>query len=555
MQSHPGYLAIKKGISSLCFVVMILSGDGVFAQLHTAIDTTQMRIGEELLWTLEVEADSTDLVMFPEGVQFGAFEVIRNYPIDTLKANAGRRGFRLRKRYGLTVFDSGAYALEPQRVLLGDQKLESDAIEVMVYSVVVDTTQQELFDIKPSIEVPLKKTNPWRWMFLVVGIVLAAFAIRWWWQKRKIKKTLIPLLPPFEEAMHRLLQVDQATFLAQGNVKEYYSELVDIVKRYVSREVDDRALESTTEELIQRLYLHQHAGHLTLKTTTITELKNILQRSDLIKFAKGTSSADQTLTDRQGVEQIIIETKAALPEEDLDKEDQEAILAQALAEKKRRRKIKIAALSVLALLLSTGGFVAYYGYQNTVDKIFGNPLRSYAEGQWYTSAYGVPALEIQTPEILKRQVAQGNEDALGSQPMSVFEAYSLNDYLYVSVSVSSQNTPDGSGLEQALEAALKRLEQQGAGTMIVKQESFETDQGLKGLSAHGTFYYTTEPGKTSPEQSTYELLVFGQQGGVQTVLVVYKDDLRYAQDIKDRIVNSIAIELPEQNNNPKKPTR
>ena len=69
MQSHPGYLAIKKGISSLCFVVMILSGDGVFAQLHTAIDTTQMRIGEELLWTLEVEADSTDLVMFPEGVQ------------------------------------------------------------------------------------------------------------------------------------------------------------------------------------------------------------------------------------------------------------------------------------------------------------------------------------------------------------------------------------------------------------------------------------------------------------------------------------------------------
>ena len=139
--------------------------------------------------------------------------------------------------------------------------------------------------------------------------------------------------------------------------------------------------------------------------------------------------------------------------------------------------------------------------------------------------------------------------------MSVFEAYSLNDYLYVSVSVSSQNTPDGSGLEQALEAALTRLEQQGAGTMIVKQESFETDQGLKGLSAHGTFYYTTEPGKTSPEQSTYELLVFGQQGGVQTVLVVYKDDLRYAQDIKDRIVNSIAIELPEQNNNPKKPTR
>ena len=38
----------------------------------------------------------------------------------------------------------------------------------------------------------------------------------------------------------------------------------------------------------------------------------------------------------------------------------------------------------------------------------------------------------------------------------------------------------------------------------------------------------------------------GQEGGVQTVLVAYKDDEQHAQVVKDRIVNSIAIQVPEQ---------
>lgn len=538
-------IALLKPFRNFAVALLFLMGPLCMAQLKTTIDTTQMRIGEELLWSLELEADPADIVMFPEGAKFGGFEVIRNYPIDTLKSESGARTMRLRKRYGLTSFDSGTYVLPPQRVLLGDQKFESDSLNVVVYSVVVDTTKQKLFDIKTSVAVPLEKTSLWLWILACLVLLTLAYLGLRWWKKRRLQQNKAPILPPFEEAMHRLSQVDQANLLDQGEIKAYYSELVDIVKCYVARAVDDRALESTTDELIQRFYLHQNAGHLSLKTATITHLGNILKRSDLIKFAKGSSAADQIQSDRQGIEQIIIDTKAALPEEEHN-EDEEAQLALAVAQRRRRHKRRVIVASVLVLLLSSAGIVFYFGVENTKDYVFGNTLRDHVEGPWYQSAYGVPAIELETPDILKRQLASTAEDSIALRDRSVFEAYTLLDPLYISVSTTHRPNAEKQGLEQALDMALNRLEKQGAGTMLVKSESFETPEGLKGLRAHGTFYFTDEPGHSSQDQSTYELYVFGQEGGVQTVLVAYKDDEQYAQVVKDRIVNSIAIQVPEQ---------
>ena len=48
------------------------------------------------------------------------------------------------------------------------------------------------------------------------------------------------------------------------------------------------------------------------------------------------------------------------------------------------------------------------------------------------------------------------------------------------------------------------------------------------------------------EKSDYELLLFAQQGGIQTVLVVYQNDERFAEDIKNRIINSVELEITNQ---------
>ena len=55
-----------------------LTSTGLKAQVKTQVDTTLIRIGEEIQYQIEVEADSTDLVLFPEGQSFLPLEVIES---------------------------------------------------------------------------------------------------------------------------------------------------------------------------------------------------------------------------------------------------------------------------------------------------------------------------------------------------------------------------------------------------------------------------------------------------------------------------------------------
>ena len=120
------------------------------AQVTSSIDSTSIKIGEEINIQHQVQADSTDLVVFPEGQTFLPLEVIESYKIDTTNEKAK---YRLIKKYGLTQFDSGKYTLPPQQVIINDKRFLTDSVKVEVRDVVVDTTKQKMFDIKPAIEV------------------------------------------------------------------------------------------------------------------------------------------------------------------------------------------------------------------------------------------------------------------------------------------------------------------------------------------------------------------------------------------------------------------
>ena len=98
----------------LGFVLSIFALTQVQAQQVTgAVDTTAIRIGEQITYQVSVEADSTDLVLFPEGQTFQPLEMIEAYKIDTSFTGAK---INLIKRYGLTQFDSGSYTIPRQLV-------------------------------------------------------------------------------------------------------------------------------------------------------------------------------------------------------------------------------------------------------------------------------------------------------------------------------------------------------------------------------------------------------------------------------------------------------
>ena len=68
----------------LCFFSLWTFGQ----QMNVSIDSTSIKIGEQITYKIQVEADSTDLVVFPEGQTFLPLEVIESYKTDTTKNDA-----------------------------------------------------------------------------------------------------------------------------------------------------------------------------------------------------------------------------------------------------------------------------------------------------------------------------------------------------------------------------------------------------------------------------------------------------------------------------------
>jgi len=524
------------------------------AQVQATVDTTQMRIGEELEFLIQVQADSTDFVMFPEGKSFGAFEVIRSYAVDTLRDDSNKRRWQLRKKYGLTQFDSGYHRLSKQRVMINDSAYDTPEFDVAVLTIPVDTTQQQIFTIKPSAQVPLQGGPIWPWMILL-GLVLLGLAF-WFWRRKQVEREALspPPLPPYQEAVQRLEKVLNQEPNSQGALKDCYSELTDILKTYIHREIDSRALESTSDELLDRLALHQMGSHFSLETQTIDDLGQILRRADLIKFAKAQVTLQQWHLDCAQATTIIDVLKAGIPEPE-EEDEQMALDAAAkaalLAKQKRKRRVIFSVVAVIAALAT---YVFYVGPQEAQDQIFGNAMRDMAQEPWYKSEYGVPAVILESPEILVRKMYQHpDQDSLSARGTAIFEAFTLKDEFYVAVTSTEAIPQQNWDIAMALNRSLVLLEEQGARTLIVKDESFETPEGIKGLRAYGSFYVANASGKVGAEQHQYELLVFDQQGGIQTVMVAYVDDNRFAQGLKERIINSVSLEIPQTQQKPEAP--
>ena len=192
------------------------------AQVKTSIDTTSIKIGEELMYTIETEVDSAAVVLFSEGQTFQPMEVIESYPVDTVLNDVR---LKLIKKYGITQFDSGAYTIPKQKVLIGDQTLYSDSVKITVRSVLVDTTKQKLYDIKPLIVVE-KKLSVWEkfwWGFVFLFLVIAS-GLYWFFFRKKVltEEERVAALPPYKQAKLALSKLDEQVYFENQKIKEYF---------------------------------------------------------------------------------------------------------------------------------------------------------------------------------------------------------------------------------------------------------------------------------------------------------------------------------------------
>lgn len=533
-------------LSLLTFFMSLASWAQQSVELKVAVDTTTVRIGEQLNYTLQIKADSTAQVVFPEQPIFAPFELLEERPIDTLRAQSH---YLYTKRYALIQFDSGNYFLPQQQVLVNGFSKIADLIPIRVNPVVVDTMSQKLFDIKPLTEV--KKNydaliSQLLWG-LVVGLTIIGILYTYLFQKRK-KELKARELPPFERAIEELRALENETLSEQEEFKRYYSRLTDVVRRYLEEEAKIDALESTSEELLAKLELRKDSGLLDLDRATLKSLRIVLQNADLVKFAKSMPEMYTASEDRKSVELVVKETKEALPEPTEEELLEKAAYQEFLA-KKRRKEQWIWGISgggILAVLILVICMLVY-GFYPVRDTLFRYPTKVLTSKQWFKSQYGTPPIAIETPDILERISSS-------DQPIQQFRLGTFDSPFYIDLLFdfptpksdapeSPSADPKQADLEKGQElvnAIIQSFESEGAVNIFMKNDAITLPSGTPVAKVYGTLDY---PKKKQEERirCNFSAYLFAFDQGTIILTLMYEKQDRYGESIEQRILNSLEL--------------
>lgn len=277
------------------------------------IDTTNIRIGEQ--FQLKISVDETQNVIIPK-IQLKGLEVIDSTRIDTIKNS-------LIRRYILTGFDSGAFYIPQQQIFVKNQAFLTDSLLINIATIAIDTAKVKKFPIKSIKKEPYTFDDFRIYIYLILAILAIIGFWIYWFVIRKRKETedapTYRTLPPFEEAILRLNELDEKLLWQNNKIKEYYSELTEIVRGYIERELKVPALENTTDEVLAMIKDFKNLDSIETSKETIKKLKDLLREADLVKFAKSKPLAIEIEDDRRDAEFIIGNLK---PKQIIEKEDE-----------------------------------------------------------------------------------------------------------------------------------------------------------------------------------------------------------------------------------------
>jgi hypothetical protein len=253
-------------------------------------DTSAILIGDQIGFTVSATIPSGTRATLSTAVDTlaGKIIILGRSARDTATAPGGK--IVLTDKYLITSFDSGTYSIPPfyAEVVAGDsiKRYYSDysLLNVSRPDVTPPDTTDVIFDIVPPRNAPVtfREILPW----LVIGVIsaivlylLARFLPRN--PLRRFVRPPAPAEPAHVIALRELNALREEELWQKGEVKEYYSRLSDIVRRYIDNRYGISSPELTTDETVRML---QKAAVTTKEQMSV--VKELLSLSDMVKFAK-----------------------------------------------------------------------------------------------------------------------------------------------------------------------------------------------------------------------------------------------------------------------------
>lgn len=282
---------MRKGFitaAALLFAGLFVSAQEI--RVTSKPDTSAILIGDQTGFTVtaDIPAGVSATLSGATDSLAGKIVILRRDPRDTAISSDG--SMKITDRYLITSFDSGSYAIPPfyAEVASGDSLLryfsDYSFLDVVRPDIAPQDTTDVIFDIIPPRGAPVtfREVLPWIVIALIAAVIvwlLARFLPR-----NPLRRFVRPPAPPEPAhivALRDLQALREAELWQKGEIKEYYSRLSDILRRYLDGRYGISSPELTTDETVRML---QKAAVTT--PGQMAMVKELLSVSDMVKFAK-----------------------------------------------------------------------------------------------------------------------------------------------------------------------------------------------------------------------------------------------------------------------------
>lgn len=290
----------------LFILIILLAAFGNFAKaqnVHAAasLNPVSIKLGEQAVLHVNITIPRGEQVIFPKfkDTISSKIQIVKVSKLDTADDPRDKMSINISQGVTITGFDAGTYTIPPFTFKTKAGELQTNELKFVVESVKVDTTKA-IYDIKQPLVVSYTFWDwlkmYWYWIVIPLVLIAAAIALYRYYKNKPKEEPVVKepkiILPAHTVAINQLQELRNKKLWQNGQVKEYYTEMTDILREYLEKRYTIKTYEKTTEEIFDSL------KYATIVDENRDLLKRTLGLADLVKFAKerpGPSENEQSL--------------------------------------------------------------------------------------------------------------------------------------------------------------------------------------------------------------------------------------------------------------------
>lgn len=278
---------MKKIFLSILLAFSLISfGFAQEISVKASLEPNEILIGDQAKFKLELTQPTSEKVSWPQFSDTLAtnVQIVEKLKTDTIASDGI---LSITSEYIITSYDSGFYYIPEQIFETAIEKAFTNPLGLTVNTVPVNVDTDDINAEKDIMSAPFSWIEFAKWSgiglaAILVVVIIALVLMRFVFNK-KVK--ILPeepevIIPAHVVALEKLEQIKTEKIWQQGQIKQFYTQITDVIREYLEGAYSINAMELTTDEIVALVKKNKELDEIRLV------LKEMLELSDLVKFAK-----------------------------------------------------------------------------------------------------------------------------------------------------------------------------------------------------------------------------------------------------------------------------